>query len=128
MSRPVQLRHSGFLLQSNFGKVGNFELAVPSSNGGINLYWRNNDSQTLPWSGPVAVAPGLGLVEGVSMIQAAWGTAGLGDLFAVVPAAGSLWETGRADTTPFSWGEPAPVTVAGAPVSGVHGAPVAVGS
>jgi hypothetical protein len=38
--------------QSNFGQNGNYELFVPSSVGGDNEYWRDNDDPNTPWVGP----------------------------------------------------------------------------
>jgi hypothetical protein len=40
------------LLQSTYGKIGNFELVVPLASGGLAYYWRNNDDKRLLWHGP----------------------------------------------------------------------------
>jgi hypothetical protein len=61
------------LIQSTFGKKGNFEVVVPYPDGGIAHYYRDNDQPATPWIGPTAVfgpsnspnAP----VGAVSMIQ-----------------------------------------------------------
>jgi hypothetical protein len=41
------------LIQSTYGKKGNFELVVPLATGGLAHYSRNNDQEGLPWSEPV---------------------------------------------------------------------------
>jgi hypothetical protein len=57
------------LVQSRFGSKGNFELAVPSARGGIDLYWRDNDDPLMPWNGPYGVARDIGRVDEVSLIE-----------------------------------------------------------
>jgi hypothetical protein len=64
------------LIQSAFGSRGNFELAVPSASGGIDFYWRDNDSPSLPWRGPYRLGEQLGRVEGLSLIQGNYGNPG----------------------------------------------------
>ena len=40
---------SGFLIQSHFGSMGNFEVVVPSrAAGGLVHFWRNNDDPGFP--------------------------------------------------------------------------------
>lgn len=44
---------SGFFFQSRAGSRGNFEVVVPWPEGGLALYWRDNDDvPALPWRGP----------------------------------------------------------------------------
>ncbi len=61
------------LVQSGFGRVGNFEVVVPSATGGLVHLWRNNDASGFPWSGPTAFATELGHVDAVTMIQSSFG-------------------------------------------------------
>ena len=41
------------MIQSSYGKKGNFELVAPISIGGLAYYWRDNDQDDLPWLGPM---------------------------------------------------------------------------
>ena len=67
---------SGFLIQSHFGSMGNFEVVVPSrAAGGLVHFWRNNDDPSLPWGAPTVF--GLGLQFGFpSLIQGNFGSPG----------------------------------------------------
>jgi hypothetical protein len=42
------------LIQSNFGKQGNFEVIAPviigGTGSGVKHFWRNNDDPDLPWA------------------------------------------------------------------------------
>ncbi|MEV6117666.1 hypothetical protein AB0L59_35645, partial [Streptomyces sp. NPDC052109] len=62
------------LIQSRFGSMGNFELVVPSANGGLIHTWRNNDNRFLPWGAPTAFGQGLGQVASVAMIESNYGS------------------------------------------------------
>src|SRR5262249_58757576 len=64
------------LIQGRYGIMGNFELVVPSSSGGLVHYSRNNDDPTLPWSGPTFFGQSLGLVDAATMIQSNFGSPG----------------------------------------------------
>lgn len=58
------------LIQSSFGKKGNFELVVPSLDGGLLHSQRNNDvGIPAPWGKPTEFGKGLGVVTGVALIQ-----------------------------------------------------------
>ena len=72
------------LVQSRFGTKGNFELAVPQAGGGMAFYWRNNDSPSLPWNGPVPFGAAAGAVEALTMIQSNFGAPGNLELVARV--------------------------------------------
>ncbi|AEH10352.1 MULTISPECIES: hypothetical protein [Protofrankia] len=61
------------LIQSGFGRIGNFEVVVPSASGGLVHLWRNNDAAGFPWSGPTRFATELGRVDAVTMIQSSFG-------------------------------------------------------
>jgi hypothetical protein len=75
---------SGFLIQSHFGSMGNFEVVVPSrAAGGLVHFWRNNDDPSFPWSGPTYFAGGLGAIDGVSLIESNFGSPGNLEVVAV---------------------------------------------
>jgi len=59
------------LVQSNFGKQGNFEVVAPYSTGGIAHYWRDNDHNST-WYGPTAIFGPSGTVDAVSMIESSY--------------------------------------------------------
>lgn len=64
------VRGNAALIQSNFGKRGNFELVVPAANGGLLHFQRNNDiGPPAPWGDATAFGTELGIVSGVSLIQ-----------------------------------------------------------
>src|SRR4051794_40883362 len=60
-------KNSGFLKRSSFGQNGNFELALGTARGGFAHFWRDNDSPSLPWTGPQLF--GSGPVSTPSLIQ-----------------------------------------------------------
>src|SRR4051812_12019431 len=60
-------KNSGFLKRSSFGPNGNFELALGTARGGFAHFWRDNDSPSLPWTGPQLF--GSGPVSIPSLIQ-----------------------------------------------------------
>lgn len=61
-----------------YGSKGNYELAIPLRTGGIGYFERNNDDPNLSWSQPVSFGTTLGIVDGVSLIQSNFSTAGNG--------------------------------------------------
>jgi hypothetical protein len=71
------------LIQSRYGRVGNFEVVVPLSEGGLAYYWRDNDSDDLVWHGPSKFGEGAGRIEGVALIQSDFGERGNLELVAV---------------------------------------------
>jgi hypothetical protein len=76
---------SGFLIQSTFGNMGNFEVVVPSRTGvqhGLVHYWRNNDDILLPWSGPTRFGEDIAYI-GASLIQSNFGSPGNLEVVAV---------------------------------------------
>ncbi len=116
-------RHSGFLIQSTFGKRGNFEVVVPRAGGGLTHFWRDNDDPNLKWHRGGDFATNSGLFSVVSLIQANFGTAGLGDLQLVTQQNNCLFFASRSDQPGATWQGPFPVTVSGVPVGGVTGNP-----
>ena len=67
------------LIQSKFGKKGNFELVVPAASGGLYHFWRDNNDGTKPsvWSKAVAFGQNQGVYTGVSLIQSNYGDGNL---------------------------------------------------
>jgi hypothetical protein len=131
----VQAMHkvaSGSLIQSTFGKQGNYELVVPLGDH-LAHYWRDNDSPDFPWHGPVRLpslpapdgvlqplVPG-GRFLGVTLIQS---TIGPGNLDLVARATrgsddeSSLFFYGR---DAAGWHGPQELQADGQPVTGVTG-------
>jgi hypothetical protein len=64
------------LLQSRFGRKGNFELVTPLVGGGLAHLWRNNDDPALPWNGPYPFGAGTGYYSAATMIQSNFGDPG----------------------------------------------------
>jgi hypothetical protein len=60
------------LVQSNYGKQGNFEVVAPYPSGGIAHYWRDNDHNGV-WYAPTAIFGPSGQVDAVSMIESSFG-------------------------------------------------------
>ena len=58
--------------------MGNYELVVPLQSGGIAHYYRDNDDPNLPWYQTAVFATEFGSVQGVSLIQSNYSTAGNG--------------------------------------------------
>jgi hypothetical protein len=108
---------SGFLIQSKFGDVGNFEVVVPSRSApGLVHYVRNNNDPTFPWSGPTPFGGVLGSIDGgVSLIQSNFGSPG--NLEVVVSVGGSLYHFFRDSGPSFTWNGPFPIS------GGVSGSP-----
>jgi galactose oxidase-like protein len=68
--------NSGFMVQSSFGRKGNFEAVGPRAGGALGFAWRNNDGGT-GWSA-VSNIPGATGIESVpSLIQGNYGTGNL---------------------------------------------------
>jgi hypothetical protein len=66
------------LIQSRFGRYGNFELVVPRREGGVAHFWRDNDAPGNPWRGPGVFGEDLGRVDAVALIQSTFSEAGNG--------------------------------------------------
>jgi hypothetical protein len=65
------------LIQSRFGRKGNFELVVPRASTGFDFYFRDNDAAGLPWHGPVGVdTTGGRHMDALCLIQSNFGTPG----------------------------------------------------
>lgn len=70
----MSTRNSGFLVQSNWGSKGNFEVVTPLAAGGFAHVWRNNDVSGFPWSGPSYYSAGF--ADDVALIQSSFGSPG----------------------------------------------------
>ena len=78
---PVTPPPGGFvgapvMIQSRFGKWGNYELVAAAKGGGLAHYWRNNDDPELRWSEPTLFGGELGEVGSLTMIQSTIGDPG----------------------------------------------------
>ena len=93
------------LIQSNFGKTGNFELVTPRritplSGGGLAHFARDNDVQDFPWSGPTPFATEFSVVDAVTMIQSRQGP---GNLEVICRVGRTLAQFTRDHAEPFAW-------------------------
>ncbi|MGH9269252.1 MAG: hypothetical protein ACRD0D_13895, partial [Acidimicrobiales bacterium] len=59
----------GFMVQSTHGDAGHFEVVVPRWGGGIEHWWRDNDSPTLAWHGPLICFGSTGDIGSVGLVQ-----------------------------------------------------------
>ncbi|WOI59952.1 hypothetical protein [Streptomyces fradiae] len=108
------------LVQSRFGRKGNFELLVPAGAAGLHFLWRNNDASGLPWSAPFTFAQNVGRVDAITMIQSNFGSPGNLELIA---RSGDRLNFFWRDSGPaFRWNGPFQIA------SGASGNPVLVQS
>jgi len=97
--------HSGFMIQSNRGSTGDFELVVADlANDRLAHCRRNNDDPDLAWLGPRFF--GTGKVQGLSLIQSNFGSPTLGNLEVIANEAGKLAHYWCEDHAPFTWHGP----------------------
>jgi len=123
------------LIQSRFGRQGNFELVVPQGDRLVH-YWRDNDRPERPWhrgaalSGFGAGIPALKPVPvGVSIFQSNLGGAGNLEVLARFHGqSGDFLASYYLDNVTKDWHGPFPVTVGGGSIAGVTGAPAAIQS
>ncbi|MDD1757273.1 MAG: hypothetical protein LUQ22_00885 [Methanotrichaceae archaeon] len=94
------------MIQSTYGKKGNFELVSPISTGGLAYYWRENDQDDLPWLGPMKFDPEGRLFDGVSLIQSNFGEIGNLELVAVDYGGHNLIHFWRESGPEFDWHGP----------------------
>jgi len=92
------------IVQSTFGKRGNFEVVVPLAAGGFAHLWRDNDDQELRWHGPFTFGMNVGHVESVSLIQSNFGMPGHLEIAAL--AEGQLLSFWRDSGPDFRWNGP----------------------
>jgi hypothetical protein len=121
------------LIQSRFGKMGNFEVIAPDATSGLVHLWRNNDHPQLPWSAPLTFATGAGKFDEISMIESNFGATG--NLEVVARQQDRLVSFWREDAPPLAWHGPYPLviepqlgTCARVAVSGIAGNPVLIQS
>jgi hypothetical protein len=99
------------LLQSRFGKKGNFEFVSPQQSNGLFFSSRNNDISYLPWSFPFSFAGDLGKADAVSMIQSNYGPPG--NLELMVRVGDQLYSLWRDSGPSFQWSIPVKIGAAG---------------
>ncbi|WP_322762258.1 hypothetical protein [Frankia sp. Cr2] len=87
------------LVQSQFGRLGNFEVVAPSAAGGLVHFWRNNDAAGFPWSTPRTFGTELGHVDAVTMIQSSFGL----HLEVVARVGDRLYAMTRMSSGTFDW-------------------------
>ncbi len=92
------------LIQSRFGTKGNFEVVVPSSDGGLVHFWRDNDDPRQPWHGPTSFGRSLGMVDSASLIQSNFGYPG--NLEVVASVGGQAYHFWRDSGPFFNWNGP----------------------
>ena len=115
---------TGFLVQSNFGQRGNFEVVAPYPQGGLQHWWRDNDAPGLPWHGPIRFGQTVGAVSGpVALIQSTFDTPG--NLEVVARVGDRLLHFWRESAGAMTWHGPFPFAngVTGNPalIQGVFG-------
>src|SRR5437870_2500715 len=93
--------NSGYLVQTTFAAIGNFEMVVSSSRGGLVHVSRDNNSAGFPWMAPMFFASGF--LEGASLIQRADKDQSPGDLEVVFRAGDRLAHVVRQESM---WKEP----------------------
>lgn len=102
--RPTA-RSSTYMIQSSFGRKGNFEVVLGRPAGDLVTSWRNNDAAGLPWSAATAFATGAGAVESVpSLIQSNYGSQG--NLEVVARIGDRLAHFWRDSAPPWTWHGP----------------------
>jgi len=109
------------LIQSRgLGKVGNFEVVVPSAFSGLTHVWRDNDAAGYPWRDPWRTLQSVGTIDAVAMIQST--LANPGPLEVAVRVGSTLSFLWRDSTGAFAWHSPTQLT------QGVGGVPSLVQS
>ena len=89
-------------IQSRFGAIGNFELVVPRSAGGLMHFWRDNDVEV--WHQAPDFATSVGHVSAVSLVQSSFSAGGgIGNLEVVARVGDKLALFWRPDTTDATW-------------------------
>jgi len=129
---PIEVTGNPALIQSSFGRQGNFELVVPQGDR-LRHYWRDNDRPERPWRRGAALTgfganiPGLRSVPvGVSMFQSNLGGAGNLEILARFQGqSGDFLASYYLDSVAKGWQGPFPVMADGAPIAGVTGNPAA---
>ena len=120
-AQPVKVAGVPSLIQSRYGRMGNFEVVVPVGEGGLAHIWRDNDAVGVPWRGPVRFGQSGGQYEAASLIQSNFGVPGN---LEVVARTGDTLHFFWADAA--GWHGPAQLVADGAPVGGVAGNPALI--
>lgn len=98
------------LIQSTYGNTGNFHLVAPLATGGLAHFWRDNDSEELPWYGPATFGTEAGLIDSVSLIQGDFGESGNLEMVAVDFGGHRLMHFWRESGPSFDWQGPNQIT------------------
>jgi hypothetical protein len=112
------------LIQSKFGQLGNFELIVPLSAGGLAHFFRDNGDPALPWKAAPVFGQGSGVMDAITLIESNFGTPG--NLEVIARTGGRLIYFWRDSTSLLGWHGPFTLTADGADVNGVAGNPVLI--
>jgi hypothetical protein len=97
------------ILQSRFGSNGNFEVVVPSAQGGFLFTWRSNDVEPRPWSPPLLIAKDLGVLDQTSLIQSTFNVTGIGNLELAARTGTQITMLWRSDVQNPEWSIPQPL-------------------
>jgi Domain of unknown function (DUF1929)/Glyoxal oxidase N-terminus len=87
------------LVQGSHGAKGNFEVVAPHVGGGLAHWWRDNDTASVAWHGPVRF--GSGSVRAAALIQSNFGR--LGNLEVVALVGDQLVHWWRDDGGTWKW-------------------------
>lgn len=101
------------LIQSRFGKQGNFELVTTDSgaggtDGALAHFWRDNDDPNHPWSGPTLFGGGLRMVSWVTLIESNFGNPGNLEVICET-GFGQIYHFWRNSGPTFTWNGPLPL-------------------
>jgi hypothetical protein len=113
------VRGNPVLVQSTFGRAGNFDVVVPSAFAGLTHVWRDNDAAAFPWRDPFQTSQRLGRIDAVTMVQSSLQAPGP---FEVVARVGRELHFTWRDGTAFGWRDPVRLA------TGVDGVPSLVQS
>jgi hypothetical protein len=100
-------KNSSFMTHGRFGRMGNFEMVVPLTAGGLAHFWRDNDDPVLPWNGPIPFGSS-DTYAAVSLFQSNFTSSGNGpgNLEVVARSGNRLDFYWREDVFPFNWHGP----------------------
>jgi hypothetical protein len=86
------------------GSPGNFEVAVPSSSGGIDYFWRDNSISALPWHFAGTIYQSLGLVDDVVLYESKSGSMEMAARVGL--SVYVMTRSAPSSSNPFIWGNP----------------------
>jgi hypothetical protein len=97
------VRGNPVLVQSKFGRKGDFHLIAPLASGGGAFFFRENDNPTLPWHGPFVFESPINF-ESITLIQSNFGSPG--NLEMVARIGDQLAHSWRDSGPQFAWSGP----------------------